>query len=170
MLTYLTIRAVHVLAGALWFGFAVFSAWWLIPMAKDLGPHGPQVGASLQRRGYIAAVPIIAMVGILSGVWLYWRYTGGFSPEGSRTPAAMAFGTGGILAILALLIGGLLISRSMARATAMASQAAGAGSENDRRRLLAGAEALRNRAGVGAQIVAVLLAVTVILMSIAHYL
>ena len=48
---------------------------------------------------------------ILSGFWLYWRYTGGFSPEGSRTHAAMAFGTGGIIAVLAFLIGALMISR-----------------------------------------------------------
>jgi hypothetical protein len=169
MSTYLVIRALHVLTGALWVGVAVFSAWWLVPLAKDLGPDAGKVTASLQRRGYIVAVPVIALTGILSGLWLYWRFTGGFSPDASRTPAAMIFGTGGMLAILAFLVGVIVIRPAMARATAMAREAAGSTNENDRRRLMAAAEALRGRAGTAGSLVAVLLVLTVILMSIAHY-
>src|SRR5262245_55431286 len=136
MIAYLTVRAIHVLAGGLWVGFAVFSAWWLIPLAQDLGPDAARVTSSLKRRGYIVAVPVIALIGILSGLWLYWRYTAGFSSEVSRTASAMTFGTGGMLAILAFLVGIIVVRPAMVRSTAMARDAATATSDSDRRRLL----------------------------------
>ena len=129
-----------------------------------------KVGASLKRRGYLVAVPVIAVTAILSGFWLYWRYTGGFSPEGSRTPAAMAFGTGGILALIAFLIGMLVISRSMMKAMALTEQVMASSNENDKRRLMGVAGGLRARAAVAGRIVAVLVVITIVLMSIAHYL
>jgi len=167
---YLIIRALHVLCGALWVGIAVMSAVWLVPMTGDLGPDAAKVGASLQKRGYMIAIPAIAVTAILSGIWLYWRYTGGFSPEGSRTHAAMAFGTGGILAVLSLLVGVLLISRSMMKATALFSEAAASTNENDKRRLGAAGQRYRQRAGAAGRVVAALLVTTIVLMSIAHYL
>jgi hypothetical protein len=167
---YLTLRALHVLCGAIWVGAAVLSALWLVPMTADLGPDAAKVGASLKRRGYLVAIPVFAMTAILTGVWLYWRYTGGFSPEVSRTPAAMAFGTGGVLAVLAFLIGMLTISRSMMRATALMQQAISASDENDKRRLMTAAAGLRGRAAAGGRTVATLVVITIVLMSIAHYL
>ena len=79
--------------------------------------------AALERRGLLAFIPIVVSVSILSGVWLYWRYTGGFSPEISRSHAGMAFGTGGALGILAAIIGIGVVSRSLAKATALTKQA-----------------------------------------------
>lgn len=170
MLTYLTIRAAHVLFGAVWVGVAVFRAWWLLPMAKDLGPDAEKVSSSLQRRGYIAAAHAIGMISVLSGLWLYWRYTGGFSTEGSSTHAAMVFGSGGVLAILAIFVEALLVGRSMRRARTMARDAAATASEHDRRRLGAGVEILHDRAVVGSRVAAVLLALTIVLMAVANYL
>jgi hypothetical protein len=167
---YLTIRALHVLCGALWVGAAVIGTLWLVPMTSDLGPDAAKVGASLKRRGYLVAIPVIAATAIVSGFWLYWRYTGGFSPEASRTPAAMAFGTGGVLAVLGFLIGSITISRSMMRATALMQQALAAGNDDDKRRLMNAAGAFRNRAAVGGRIVATLLVITIVLMSVGHYL
>lgn len=169
MTTYLTIRALHVLFGALWTGIAVFSALWLMPLAQDLGPDAQKMAQSLQRRGYIVAVPVIAIAAILSGIWLYWRYTGGFSAEASRTPSAMAFGTGGVLAILSLLIGGMFISRNMVRATALSRSAATA-PDGERAAMIGAAAGLRRRATAATRLVAFLLATTVVLMSVAHYL
>ena len=167
---YLTIRALHVLCGALWVGAAVISTLWLVPMTGDLGPDAAKVGVSLKKRGYLVAIPVIAITAILSGFWLYWRFTGGFSPEVSRTPAAMAFGTGGILAVIAFLVGTILISRSMMRATTLMQQAMASTDGGEKQRLMGDAGRFRGRAAVGGRIVATLVVITIILMSVAHYL
>jgi hypothetical protein len=165
---YLTIRALHVLCGALWAGISVASVMWLMPLMADLGPHAEQAGNSLQRRGFHVVFPILAFTTILSGIWLYWRYTGGFSPEVTRTTAAMVFGTGGALGILALLLGALVIGRNMAKARTMMEQAASS-NENDRRRLIGAARLHQQRSNAAGRIVAALLVITIVLMAIGHY-
>jgi hypothetical protein len=167
---YLLIRAAHVLFGALWVGIAVFAALFLTPLTSDLGPDAGKVAASLRRRGFLAFMPIIAIGTILSGIALYWRFTNGFSPEGSRTHAGMAYGTGGLLGVIAFLIGALVVSRSMIKATAFAGQAAGATDAAERARLLAQAGALRKRADAAGRLIAVLLVITILLMSTGLYL
>jgi len=162
---YLTVRFLHVLAGAMWVGFAVFSAFFLMPAIQEAGPDGGKVMAALERRGVVALIPIIVTVTILSGLWLYWRYTGGFSPEISRSHAGMAFGTGGALAILAAIIGIGVVSRSLAKASALMKQAMTL-PEAQRASVLAPVPGLRQRAMMGARIVAVLVIITIGLMSV----
>ena len=101
----------------IWVGMAIFSAFFLMPAMKEVGPDGAKVMAALERRGLVAFIPIVVIISVLSGVWLYWRYTGGFSPEISRSHAGMAFGTGGAIAIVAAIIGIAIVSRSLAKAT-----------------------------------------------------
>jgi uncharacterized membrane protein len=162
---YLTVRFLHVLAGAIWVGMATFSAFFLMPAMKDVGPDGGKVMAALERRGFLAFIPIVVSVSIVSGVWLYWRYTGGFSPEIGRSHAGMAFGTGGAIAVVAAVIGIAVVSRSLAKATALTTQAM-ALPEAQRASAMAAVPGLRQRAMTGARIVALLVIVTVGLMSV----
>ena len=162
---YLLVRFLHVLAGAIWVGMATFSAFFLMPAMKEVGPDGAKVMAALERRGLVAFIPIVVIVSVLSGVWLYWRYTGGFSPEISRSHAGMAFGTGGALGILAAIIGIAIVSRSLAKATALTKQAMTL-PEAQRGSVMAPVAGLRQRAMMGARIVAVLVIITIGLMSV----
>lgn len=162
---YLTVRFLHVLAGALWVGMAIFSAFFLMPAMKEAGPDGAKVMAALERRGFVAFIPIVVSIAVLSGLWLYWRYTGGFSPEIRRSHAGMAFGTGGALAIIAAVIGIVVVSRSMAKASALTKQVM-AMPESSRASAMAAIGQLRQRAMMGARIVAVLVTITIGLMSV----
>ncbi len=162
---YLTVRFLHVLAGAIWVGFAVFSAFFLMPAVLEVGPDGGKVIAALERRGLVAVIPIVVSISILSGLWLYWRYTAGFSPEISRSHAGMAFGTGGAIAIVAAIIGIAVVSRSLAKATALTKQAM-AMPESGRAATMATVKALRTRAMNAARIVAVLVIIVIGLMSV----
>ncbi|MFI5178689.1 MAG: hypothetical protein ACHQO8_09000 [Vicinamibacterales bacterium] len=164
---YLAIRVLHVLCGAIWVGMAVFGAFFLMPAIGDVGPDGGKVMAALERRGFVAFIPIIAALSVLSGLWLYWHYTGGFSPEISRTHAGMTFGIGGILGIAAAIIGAGVVSRAMAKATKLSKEAAGMIDTAARNAALAAANQSRQRGQTGARFVAVLLILTVSLMSIA---
>ena len=78
-------------------------------------------------------------------------------------------GTGGVLAILSWVIGVLFIGRGMAKSGALAIRAASA-PEPERSRMLAEAGALRKRAMIVNRLVAILLVITIVLMSVAHYL
>lgn len=167
---YLLVRAIHVLFGAVWVGIAVFAAWIITPLAESLGPDAVKVNAIMRKRGFIAGMPILAGTTILTGVALYYRFTGHFSPEGLRSHAAMVYGTGGVLGIISLLIGALVISRSMIKAETVSKAAAGAKSADERNRMLADAAALRARAGAAGNLIAVLLIITVLLMATGLYL
>jgi uncharacterized membrane protein len=169
MTAHLVIRVLHVVAAALWVGAAVVSAMFLMPALRDLGAEGGKFAAAIERRKFGALVGMIAFVTVLSGVWLYWRYTAGFSPEVSRSHAGMAFGLGGLCGIVALIVGGAVLSRSMVRASALTGQAAALVNAGERAPLLAEAERLRRRAASAGQLVAVLVVVAAILMSAALY-
>jgi len=164
---YLAIRVLHVLCGALWVGTAVFGAFLLMPAVKDAGPDGGKVMVALNRRGFVAFIPIIAILSVLSGLWLYWRYTGGFSPDISRTHAGMTFGIGGLLAIAAAIIAAAVVSPAMAKVTRFAAQAASTTDAEVRNAALASVQHFRQRGQTAARFVAVLLILTISLMSIA---
>jgi uncharacterized membrane protein len=169
MSVYLMIRVLHLLCGATWLGMAVFSAWFLMPAIRDAGPDAVKVMAGLDRRGLTAAIPILAVTSVLSGFWLYWRYTAGFSPEVSRSHSGMAFGLGGVTGIIALVIGAAIINRSLAQAGTASIRAAGLPDGRERQAFMASAGRLQARAHAATHAVAVLLIITTILMSAALY-
>jgi len=168
--TFLIVLTLHVLCAATWVGIAVFGALFLTPAARDLGPDGMKIMLALRKRGFVAFVPVIATTAVLSGLWLYWRYTAGFSAEVSRSHSGMAFGTGGLLGIIALIIGGAVLSRSVAQSAHLAQEAASMPDGKERAERLVRAAALRQRAAAAGNIVAVLIVTAMIFMVIARYL
>jgi hypothetical protein len=166
---YLVILVLHVLSAALWVGVAVFAALFLTPAAKDLGPDGFKMMLALRKRGFIAYVPIIATIAVLTGFWLYWRYTGGFSPEVSRSHSGMAFGLGGLLGLASYIIGGAVLSRSVVLSVKLTGEASALPDGREKADRLARAAALRARADSAGRLVAVLLVFAMILMVTARY-
>jgi hypothetical protein len=168
-MSYLIIRVIHVICGAAWLGSVLFTAWILMPAMGDAGPDAAKVGAMLDKRGIHAFLGIVSGLAVLSGIYLYWHYTAGFSPEISRSHGGMAFGFGGFVAIAALIIGGSIVGRSMKKAAALAQQAAATADQAQRQQLLGQAQALRVRAMGMARVVSILLLITISLMSIALF-
>src|SRR3954464_3191185 len=152
--TFLLVLTIHLLCAALWVGVGVFSALFLTPAARDLGPDGMKVMLALRKRGFVAYVPVVAAATVITGFWLYWRFTAGFSPEVSRSRAGMAFGVGGLCGVLAFIIGGAVLSRSLVQAVRLSAEAAGLPEGRDRAERLSRAQALRERAASAGQIVA----------------
>jgi hypothetical protein len=113
-------------------------------------------------------VPIVAMVNVASGFWLYWRYTAGFDPALSATPGAMVFGTGGIMATIALFLGLYGMRRNLITAGALSAKAAGLPDGAEKTALMADAATRRKRAMRAAPIVGVMLLVTTVLMALGH--
>ena len=159
----LLVRAVHVVCASLWVGATFFIAWFLIPALGDSGADGGKVMAAVQKRGWIAVVPVIATLTVLSGLWLYQPYVGN---DGN---AARLLGLGGVLGFVAFGIGIGFVRPAMDKATKLitSTQTMTAGAERDA--AMAKAAALRQRGLTLTRVVSLILILAAILMTIAMY-
>jgi uncharacterized membrane protein len=165
---FLSVRALHVLVGAIWLGTAVFVSYFLMPALQQVGPDSGKVMQALLRRRMDMFVPTIAGLTVLSGLWLYWHFTDGFDPGISSTMGGRVFGMGGVIGIVAAIIGSR-IPRMMKRALALMQQAADQADAGQRSALIEQAGQLRRKAMASARIAVILLVVTIVLMSLGHY-
>ena len=165
---FLSLRAAHVLLAAVWVGATVFTSILLMPVIEGSGPLGGQLMQSLEKKGM---TPFFAAMGgttVLTGIYLYWHFTGGFDPEISRSHAGMAFGIGGFAGILAVIIGGSVIGRSSRKVLALMEQLPKA-SEAQKGALLKEAETLRGRMKTFGTLVLLLQLVALLTMAVGHY-
>ena len=149
----LTIRVVHVLGACIWLGAAFFIGWFLMPDMREAGPDGGKVMAAVQKRGWVVLMPVIATTTVLTGFWLYRPYMG------AAGNASKYLGLGGVIGVIALVIGGGVVGRSMSKAEKLSANPA----------TMAQAGALRARAMRWVRIMSVLVILTAILMTIAMY-
>lgn len=168
-LVFLTLRVVHVLLAATWVGAVGFMVFFVLPALKATGPAaGPMMGA-IARRGLNAFMGTLGGITVLTGFYLYWRFTGGFDPALSATRAAMVFGTGGIAGLLSTIIGGAVVGRSTKRMEELGAKAMALPEGSERSKLMNEANAARDRGIAGARIVFVLQIIAVICMAVGHY-
>jgi hypothetical protein len=166
---FLGVRALHVLLGGIWLGMAVLASFFVMPAIRDAGPDGGKVMMGMARRGLVAFIPSVAGTTVLTGLYLYWRFTAGFDPAISSSMGGRVFGAGGLLGITAAIVAGSVVSRNMKRALALAGQIAATKDEATRNTLMQQAGAARARAATGGRIVAILLMVVIVLMALGHY-
>ena len=166
---FLAFRIVHILLGAAWLGTAVFNAFFLMPAIQDVGPDGGKVAVALMRRHMVPYIASISGLTVVTGLYLYWRFTGGFDPALSGSMGARVFGAGGVLGIVAAVLATSGVTRSMKQAMKLMAQAGSTAVASERGALVERAAALRQRARKFATIVAVLLIVTIMLMAVGHY-
>jgi len=159
----LTFRVIHVLGACIWLGAAFFAAWFLLPALREVGPDAGKVMAAVQKRGWVAIMPVIATTTVLTGFWLYRPYMGA---EGN---AAKYLGYGGVIGVIALLLGGALIGPMMNKAMKLSADAAAMPDANARAAALKTAAALRDKSLMWARIVSLLVILAAILMTIAMY-
>lgn len=165
----LVLRLLHVVPGAIWVGMAVFTVFYLTPALQEAGPESAKVMAALQRRGIMTVMPVLGVVTILSGTWLYGRTTLGFRAELVTSSQGLAFGVGGLASLAALIIGLAVMRPAMLRAAALMRSVSGPGGA-DREQAMAEVGRLRARGGRAGRTVAVLLVLAVIAMAVGRYL
>ena len=162
-------RLLHIVLGAFWFGAVLFNTLFLGPALQDVGPDAAKVGAAMVRRKVMVFMPIAAFTTILTGFWLYWRVSGGFSSGYMGSPQGRTLGVGAVAALVALVIGFAIVRPGMEKAAAL-GQRAGQASGAERDALMAQAQALRTRGATANNWVAGLISVTIITMAVARYL
>jgi len=166
---FLAVRALHVLLAAAWLGTVAFVYLILSPALDEAGPAGAAVMAAVGRRGMHAVIASVGGVTVLSGIWLYWRFTGGFDPATSATMGARVFGAGGAAGILALILGGAIVGRSAKKLTDLGAKVSGTGDAAQRTALMSEIAATKARLNLWGKIVLALQVVALICMAIGHY-
>ena len=165
---FLSLRAAHVLLAAVWVGATVFTSILLMPVIESSGPIGGQIMQSLEKKGMTAFFGAMGGITVLTGIYLYWRFTGGFDPEVSRSHAGMAFGIGGVCGLLAVIIGGSVIGRSSRKMLGVMEQLPKA-SDAQKAALMQEAAMLRGRMKTFGTLVLLLQVVALLTMAVAHY-
>jgi hypothetical protein len=167
-LVFLFLRVLHVLLAAAWLGSVAFVVLFLFPVIRESGSSNTPAMRLMARRIPVAMGAIGGIV-VLTGFWLYWRFTGGFDPALAGSMGARVYGTGGLAGLIALIIGGAVVSRAGKKMSALAERAASLSEGSDRSRLTAEINATRDRAWTFAKIVLVLQIIALGCMAIGHY-
>lgn len=154
-LVFLLLRVAHVLLAAVWIGMTAFVALLLMPTIKEPGIGGAPLAQAMMRRGLHIYMASLGGTVVLTGFYLYWRFTGGFDPALSATRGAMVFGTGGIAGTLALILGGAVVGRNAKKMATAASPAEFA--------------AARDKSATFGLVVLVLQLIAIAAMALGHY-
>jgi len=168
--TFVIARVLHVVLGVFWAGTLVFNALFLGPAVGEAGPDGAKVMGGIIRRRFMDIMPLVALVTILTGLWMYWQHAGGFRGGWAGSPMGIGFGSGGVLAIIAFVIGVAILRPAMSQIGQLAARAGQSADAAERETLMSQVAALRKRATTAGRWVAALLAVATALMGIARYL
>lgn len=168
-LFFLTVRALHVLLAAAWLGTVAFISLLLAPALDDVGPAGGGVLTALARRGIHAFIASLGGITVLTGIGLYWWLTAGFDPGASATTSARVIGAGGAAGIIALIIGGAVVSRTAKKLTDLGPKAAATTDATLRAALMAEIASLKQRLSLSSKIVLALQVIALVCMAVGHY-
>lgn len=167
---FLSVRVLHVLLAAVWIGSTVFLFGLLMPVIEQAGAEGGPVMMGIHRRGLAAYMGSISGLTVLSGFWLFWRFTAGFDPTISGSPSGIAYSIGGTAGLLAVILGGGVIGRSANKVFTILTQAAPLHDGSEKAGLMQAAALLRRRMVAFSKVVLALQFIALSTMAIAHYL
>ena len=165
----LALRWIHVVAGCLWVGAAVFIGFALGPAIDVAGPGAASLMPALDRRGLTTIMPLLALATLLSGMGLFWLVGGGDLQGFLASPTGLALGLGGLAALVAFLIGILVMRPSMMGAASIFQSLDSAPAEERAGRLAAATE-LRKRGARAMRYIGILLLLSTTAMAVARYL
>jgi uncharacterized membrane protein len=164
----LVLRLVHILGGIFWVGAGLFTTFFLAPALKAAGPAAAgAVMGNMQKRRLFQVMPIVALLTILSGARLMWIVSAG-NPHWFTHRVGHTYAVSGTLAILALLLGVIVVRPAMARAGTLSQSMASDGASKD---LIAAEMAkVQKRAMLSSSVATVFIVLAAAGMAIARYL
>jgi uncharacterized membrane protein len=121
-------RIVHILSGVIWVGGTALFFFYVEPTVTKLGPDAAKfMDEVINKRKAPIYFVVASTLTVLAGVLLYWQNSGGFSNAWPTTRPGIAFGLGGLAAIIAWVSGGVLIPRGVQAVTAIGGEIQAAG-------------------------------------------
>ena len=168
-LLFLSLRGLHVLLAAVWVGSMAFTSYLLMPVIQGLGPVGGHVMIGLNSKGMTRFIALISGMTVLTGIYLFWHFTGGFDPEISRSHAGRAFGIGGFAGLIAAIVSRAIVGRSAEKVARIMEQASMVPDGPQKGELMQTATILRQRVATFSTVVLAFQVIALILMAIGHY-
>lgn len=166
---FLSLRVLHVLLASLWIGATFFISAFLMPAVSDAGPAGGQVMIGLNRKGLVPFFAAIGGTTVLTGIYLFWRFTSGFDPALSGSRAGIAYSIGGLAGLVAAILGGAVVGRSSKKIVAVMEQASKTSDGPKKAALMQEAAGLRQTLTTFGAVVIVCQVIALVLMAVAHY-
>ena len=128
----ITLRAVHIVAAAFWVGASLSFAFFLEPVAHSLGPAAGGFMTELtEKRRFPIVVAVTSVLAIVAGALLYWRNSSGLEWDWVSTRTGTVFTVGAVAAIVAWLVGFIVLRPGIERTSALSAAAATDGAARD---------------------------------------
>lgn len=163
------LRLIHIVAGVFWAGTAIFTAVFLIPSIRALGPGG---GPVMQQIAQVRKLPMYflgaGVLTVLSGIGLYWRASGGFRNAWMHSGPGATFGIGALFALIAMFVGIFVATPTAKRAGALAAAIGSAGRPASPEQMTE-MQRLQARMGKASALGATLLVLATSAMAVARY-
>jgi hypothetical protein len=166
---FLGLRVVHILLAATWLGAAALRTLVVVPAMGNASANGSVVATAIVKNGLVTVMAMLAGLATLTGIVMYWHFTGGFNPEISRSHAGMAFGLGGAAGLIAAIVDGSITGRSAKKMVASIEKAAAAPDASARAALLKEAAAQRATVASSGMLAFALMVVALVCMAVGHY-
>ena len=168
--TYLLLlRLLHIGCGISWAGTVIFVAFFLDPAVKSAGPDGVKFMQQLAKTNrFPIVIMLLAIITVLAGVLLIWKVSGGLQAVWLSTRNGQVLTAGGILAIIAFLIG-FAINRPVGFKIASIGKAVATAGGPPTQAELQELAMLAKRLSTASRIIAFLLILAIVGMSIFRY-
>jgi uncharacterized membrane protein len=165
----IVLRFAHVFFGTIWVGMMAFQVFFLGPALAQVGPDAGKLMGALAKLRMQLIMPILALITLVSGFWLFQRMSGGNMAALMATPMGKGFAIGGVVALLAFLFGMIAMRPMMMRSLKLMESLPSA-PPDQRAAMSAELQQLRDRGTLFGKVVAVMLLFTLAAMAVARYL
>lgn len=170
-LSYLSLlRSIHVITGTFWVGATLYLAWFILPAVKATGPEGGKFMQQLTRTNKLPAVmTLVSLLNILSGLLLIHKLSAGFEYTWFTSRHGILVAAGAAFAITAF-IEGFLITRPNAEKLARLSRSIASSGLSPTENEIQQLTGYRHKIVTVIKQSAILLTLSIIVMSLVHYL
>lgn len=166
----ITFRILHILSAIAWAGSAFLFTFFVEPTVNALGEEGGKfMGYMSRERKINVVIPIISAVTVISGGFLYWHTSNGFDLDWVTSDVGIGFTIGAVAAIIAFVLGIVLIGPNVGRMEAIGAEIAASGGPPTQEQMAGMAKVQRTLTLVG-RIDIAFIGIAALAMSTARYL
>lgn len=160
------VNLIHIITGVFWAGGVIMMAWFIAPAAGASGEGGQAFMKELtQETRMVLFLSVSSFLAIVSGIYMYWVFSGGLDRDWLSSGKGVALTIGGIAAVGAFLTG-QLISGSAARRIARLAGEIQKGEGSPGEEQLNEIKGLQGRMARGANWTAILIVVALVGMAL----
>jgi uncharacterized membrane protein len=163
------LRLIHIVAGILWGGAAVFFLVFVKPSVKSIGAAGPQFMQTLTTRQKLPLFMVsMSLLTVVAGSILLWYTSGGLNWNWITSGPGTGFTIGSLTALIAFLFGTFVIGPTSGQMGELGGKIAASGGPPSPEQMVQ-LQALEKRLSIAEWIDFIMLSIAMITMATARY-